>query len=181
MIASNLELNYSFDGKCKVTVTLTGKPPQDIQDLRGCEKPLEVSVKKYRKKRSLDSNSYCWLLIGKIADVLKTNKDDLYIEMLKRYGQREAQLISVVSDAVGILYKATNGHCTEIGESKLNGKTFKHLAILRGSSDFDTREMSILVDGVVSEAKELGIETMTSVELERMMAMYNAKKNNITN
>ena len=178
MLANNLEINYSFDGKCKVAITLTGKPPQDLQDLRGIVEPLEVTIKKYRKKRSLDSNSYCWLLIGKIADILKTNKDDLYIEMLKRYGQREAQLISVVADAVGILYKATNGHCTEIGESKLNGKTFKHLAILRGSSDFDTREMSILVEGVVSEAKELGIETMTPFELNKMMDMY-SKKNKI--
>ena len=181
MLASNLELSYSFDGKCKVTVTLTGKPPQDLQDLRGIVEPLEVSIKKYRKKRSLDANSYFWLLVGKIADIMKTNKDDLYIEMLKRYGQREAQLISVVANAVGIIYRATNNHCTEIGESKLNGKTFKHLAILIGSSEYDTKDMSTLVDGVVSESKELGIETMTPVELKRMMDMYSKKKNNIAN
>ena len=87
--------------------------------------------------------------------------------MLKRYGQREKQLISIIDneEAIAMIYRATNNHCTVVGEGTVNGKQFKHLAILIGSSQYDTRSMSILIDGIVQDAKELGIETMTPNQL----------------
>jgi hypothetical protein len=85
--------------------------------------------------------------------------------MLKRYGQREPKLLSVVADAVDMVYRATKNHCCEVGESELNGKTFKHLAILIGSSQYDSKQMATLIDGIVSECKELDIETLTPQEL----------------
>ena len=59
-------------------------------------------------------------------------------------------------------------YCEEAGTSVLNGKEFTHVKVYKGSSEFDKREMSILIDGIVDEAKTLGIETLTSAELERM-------------
>lgn len=111
----------------------------------------------------------------KIADVLRTSKEEVYIKMLERYGQREPQLLSVVADAVDMIYRATDNHCTEVGESELNGKLFKHLAILIGSSQYDAKSMSILIDGIVSEAKELGIETATPMELSRLKEEWGSK------
>ena len=49
-------------------------------------KKLSIKVVKYRKKRSLDANAYMWVLLSKIAEVIHSNKDDVYIEMLSRYG-----------------------------------------------------------------------------------------------
>ncbi|MDQ9744386.1 hypothetical protein RF397_17385, partial [Acinetobacter baumannii] len=46
-----------------------------------------AQIKEYRKKRSLDANAYCWKLIGDIADALRTSKEEVYLLMLKRYGQ----------------------------------------------------------------------------------------------
>jgi hypothetical protein len=54
----------------------------------------------------------------------------------------------------------------------LNGKEFKHIRIFKGSSEYDTREMSILLQGVVEEAKALGIETMTKDEIEHLKEMW---------
>lgn len=176
LTANNIKISYSENNQQEVTLSLISKA--DLSDLKTIitnGKRLTVEISQERKKRSLDANSYAWLLIGKIADALRTNKEDLYIEMLKRYGQREKQLISVIAEGADIIYRATQNHCCEVGESELNGKTFKHLAILIGSSQYDTRQMAILIDGIVPEAKELGIETMTPAELAELKSRWGYK------
>ena len=35
-------------------------------------------------------------------------------------------------------------------------------------STYDTKEMSVLIDGTVADAKELGIDTITPAELQEM-------------
>ena len=101
---------------------------------------------------------------------MRTSKEDVYVEMLKRYGQSE--LISVLSHIPISQYVK---YCEEAGESKLNGKLFKHYRVYKGSSEFDTREMSILIDGIVSEAQELGIQTLTPDELANLKSMWGEK------
>lgn len=167
-LANQMRVAINLDGYPEITFTLKSHPRAEIDHLievLNNDKDLSIEAKQFRQKRSLDANAYLWVLVSKMADVLRTSKEELYIEMLKRYGQREEKLLSVVADAVDMIYRATNNHCCEVGESELNGKLFKHLAILIGSSQYDTKSMSILIDGVVSEAKELGIETMTPKEL----------------
>lgn len=124
-------------------------------------------IKEYRQKRSRNANSYAWALIGKIADHLRANKDDIYLLMLKRYGQSE--MVSVVST---IDVKGYFKYYEPVGHTFLQGKDFTHYRVFKGSSEFDSREMSILIDGIVSEAKEMGIETATPDELERMKATW---------
>ena len=139
---------------------------QLVDDMNGCEK-LSIEIKPYREKRSLNSNSYAWLLIGKIADIVRAGKDEIYLKMLKRYGQSD--LISVLSHIpVEHYFK----YYEEAGESKLNGKMFTHYRVFKGSSDFDSREMSIFIDGVVSEAKDLGIQTETPDMIAKMKSLW---------
>ena len=170
-LSSNIEISYTESGKQKLTFTLLQK--QDVSDLKAiCDnkKLIAIECKEHRKKRSLDANSYAWVLITKIADIQRTSKEELYIEMLKRYGQREKQLISIIDneEAIAMIYRATNNHCTVVGEGTVNGKQFKHLAILIGSSQYDTRQMAILIDGIVSECKEMGIETLPPDEIKAL-------------
>ena len=137
-----------------------------VDELRDKEK-LSIEVKEYRAKRSLNANAYAWLLIGKIADILLAGKDEIYFRLLKRYGQSE--LISVLSHVPISHYLK---YYEEAGESTLNGKTFTHYRVFKGSSEFDTREMSIFIDGVVSEAKGLGIQTETPEEIARLKSLW---------
>ena len=170
--------NISMDMHGNLLVTfLTAKTESMIAELESLkDEKLDLEFKKHREKRSLDANSYCWVLIGKIADVLTPkSKDEVYIEMLKRYGQREKQLISVVAEAEDIIFRATDNHCTEVGESELNGKLFKHLAILIGSSKYDSKMMSIFVDGIISECELLNIETATPEEIARYKSEWETK------
>lgn len=137
-----------------------------VDELKDKDK-LSIDVKPHREKRSLNSNAYAWLLIGKIADIVRAGKDEIYLQMLKRYGQSE--LISVLSH---IPIEHYVKYYEEAGESKLNGKMFTHYRVYKGSSDFDSREMSIFIDGVVSEAKELGIQTETPDEIAKMKSLW---------
>lgn len=177
------DIRLQFDNYETPELVATLKTPKskaqndisELQKLLSAGKQLKLEIKQHYKKRSLDSNSYCWLLISKIAEIIQSPKEEVYIEMLKRYGQREEQLLSVIAEGVPAIMRATNNHCTEVGESWLNGKLFKHLAILIGSSQYSSLEMSILIDGIVQDAKELGIEVMTEIEIKSMLDSWNKK------
>lgn len=128
---------------------------------------LSFKIDKYREKRSLNANAYAWQLIGKIGNATRESKEEVYCKMLKDYGQSD--LVSVLAHIpVAHYFK----YYEEAGESTLNGKLFKHYRVYKGSSEFDTREMSIFIDGIVSEAKNLGIETMTPNEIAKMKDLW---------
>ena len=126
-------------------------------------KDLEVEIKKKTKKRSLNANNYAWELITQIGNVLRMDKEEVYFRMLQSYGQ--SQMISVLSDIdVSRFIK----YYSKAGESILNGKKFTHYKVYTGSSEYDTKEMSILIDGIVQECKNLGIETLPPNELKSL-------------
>jgi hypothetical protein len=172
-ISKSTRLNFDESGHPELTLSLNLSRQEaiagvaELKEILAKGKELAVEVKQYRHKRSLDANSYAWVLIGKIAKAWQppVPEDEVYIEMLKRYGQSERQLVSVVAEAADVIYRATKNHCVEVGESELGDKTFKHFRILIGSSQYDTKQMATLIDGIVSEAKELDIETKTPQEL----------------
>ena len=130
-----------------------------VNELGQTEK-LAIDIGKFREKRSLNANSLCWKLCTEIANVLRTDKDSVYLTMLKRYGQSD--IVSVIS---GVDVKPYFKYFERAGEGKINGKVFTHYKVFQGSSEYDTRCMSIFLDGIVSEAKELGIQVLSSREL----------------
>lgn len=139
---------------------------QMVDDFKDKEK-LSIEVKPYREKRSLNANAYAWKLIGEIADAVRASKDEVYLIMLKRYGQSE--LVSVLAHIpVAGYFK----YFTEQGESTLNGKQFKHYRVYKGSSEFDSREMSILIDGICDEARQVGIPTETPDQIAEMKSRW---------
>ena len=123
----------------------------------------------YREKRSLDANAYLWVLLQKIAEVLRTDKWSVYLQMLKRYGQ--FTYIVVKPGAVEAVKKQWR-ECEEIGEIEVNGTKAVQMLCYYGSSTYDAKEMSVLIDGVVSECQELGIETLPPSELQRIKEQW---------
>ena len=134
----------------------------------------KFEIKEYKEKRSLSQNSYAWVLINEIANVVRKSKEEVYFEMLKAYGQ--SQIVSMLSfinpDGYFKYYE-------KIGTGIVNNKEFTHYKIFKGSSEMDTKEMSILLDGIIEEAKNLDIETMTPTELAKLRQMeYEMEKRN---
>lgn len=132
---------------------------------------LSIEIKKKRKKRSLDANAYCWVLLQKLAEATNSDRWSVYLEMLKRYS-RAFTFIVVKEDAVERT-KEQWRECIDLGEVDINGQKGHQLQVFFGSSTFDSKEMSVFIDGIVSECKELGIETIPPEELERMKEQWN--------
>ena len=156
------ELNITFSVNEKSTIM------PEYEKLKDCEK-LRIEAKKYRNRRSLDANAYLWVMLQKLAEALKSDKWSIYLQMLKRYGQ--FTYIVVKPGAVEGVKKQWR-ECEEVGEVDVNGTKAVQMLCYYGSSTYDAKEFSILLDGVISEAKDLGIETLPSEELERMMEQY---------
>ncbi len=163
--------DFSLDyrtGNALLTLSINQKQSamNCFDELNGVEK-LSVKIDKYKEKRSLNANNYAWKLLTEIGNVTRSDKEIIYREMLKRYGQSE--IISVLAHIPITEYVK---YCEEAGESTLNGKLFKHYKVYKGSSEFDTREMSIFLDGIVSEAEELGIDTKTPNEIAKLKSLW---------
>lgn len=144
----------------------------EIDNLKGSK--LSIKAVKYRKKRSLDANAYLWVICSKLAEVHQTSKDEIYEEMLQKYGvlyQDEENNYIIVTLKADIDTSKLEGHWKYYKSSE-DGK-FKSYLMIKGTSLYNTSEMARFIDMVVQEAKEEGIETLPPAELERMKATWN--------
>lgn len=122
-----------------------------------------------RKQRSLDSNAYLWVLLDEIAKALKSTKEDVYREFIKRVGVFE--VLPIKENAVDSFIRKWSAKgigwvCENLQRSKLDG--YSNIIAYYGTSVYDGKEMSRLIDEVVSEAKKLGIQTLDDLELKNM-------------
>ena len=143
----------------------------EINNIKDCQK-LSIKAVKHRERRSLDANAYLWVLLQKMAEALRRDKWGLYLEKLGEYGVFTHIIVKPhMVEKVKEEWRAVK----ELGEVCVNGTTGIQLQCYFGSSTYNTKEMSVLIDGVVSEAKEMGIETLPEEELIRMKEMWGKK------
>lgn len=173
--ANKIKIQYDENRNAEIVLSTKENIQSDIEALKNIianGKELSVEIKQYRQKRSLDSNAYMWLLLNEMASILKTTKDELYLQVLDRYGVFTHLIVKKnVVDRVKAEWKAVR----ELGKVNINGKEGVQLQVFFGSSTYDTKEMSRLIEGVVQEAKDLGINTVTTRELEIMKNAWGVK------
>lgn len=139
-----------------------GKYPTDV----------EISVK--RKKRSLDANAYCWVLADMIADAISNTKENVYKHHIREVGVFDD--VAVKDNAFESFAERWNSR--GIGwfvETIASREKYVVVRCYYGSSVYDTKQMARLIDDLIYEAKELGLETMTPDEIERMKQAWNTK------
>lgn len=143
---------------------MIGSPEQLSRYLWQLDKDKKYEIKEYKEKRSLNSNAYAWKLITELGNVLRKSKEEVYLQMLKDYGQSE-----IVSMLSSITPNGYFKYYEEIGTGIVNNKEFTHYKIFKGSSEFDSREMSIFIDGIVQECKSVGIQTLDDLEINELI------------
>jgi len=166
MIADAFKWSKDIDGEWLCIRTKDAMPfLETVKD----GKQYKVEIKEYRKGRSLDANAYFWVLCDKISAVSNVPKEEIYRNAIREIGGN--------SDTVCVLEKAADALCqgwehnglgwiTERFPSKIDGCV--NVTLYYGSSTYDTKNMSRLIDNIVQDAKELGIETLTPQELDRL-------------
>lgn len=141
---------------------------------------LEITAKKKRKKRSLDANDYLWVLCTKIAERLQDSKlsiskEEVYRKHIRLVGKYEP--LALRADAVERFCETWQrngtGWLTEVVDSALDG--CKKVFAYYGSSTYDTKEMSRLIDSVIQDCAALGIETMTQAEMDSLLHEWGKK------
>jgi hypothetical protein len=136
---------------------------------REVDKPHEVTVKPQRKRRSKDANAYMWVLLDKLSAVLGVPKQEIYRRLIPDVGG-VSETVCVQDKAVDTLIKGWEhnglGWVAEIFPSKIEGCT--NVILYAGSSMYDSQQMTRLLDLVIAECKQQGVETMTPEELSRL-------------
>ncbi len=146
-----------------------------VNNLQSCEK-LVVKANKYTEKKEYDirsdrANRLLWACLSDIAKSMNPPADkwDIYLLMLKRYGKFTYICVKPnVVDAV----KAQWRECEVIGEVNINGQKAVQMLCYFGSSTYDTKEFSRLLEGVISEMQEMGLETPASAEMQRVLEQW---------
>lgn len=120
-------------------------------------------VKEHKARRTLTQNAYMWSLINEIANKMKLSKEETYIKMLKDYSQ-----VAKVTVRADIGVSRFFRYYEFERETQINGVKFNIYKVYEGSSQMDKNEFRTLLDGVIQEAQQLGICTLTTNEIERL-------------
>lgn len=140
-------------------------------------KVYDVEIKEHREKRSLDSNAYAWLLIDRLAEKLRIPKTEIYRRYIREIGGNN-ETVCVTAEAADKLRSGWEhnglGWLTDTMPSKLPGCT--NVVLYYGSSTYDTAQMSRLIDLIVQDCREQGIETLPPGKLAGMMEEWGCTK-----
>ena len=145
---------------------MTGKPEELVKWLFGQDRNKLFDITEHKEKRSLSANGLLWACLGELASALHSDKWTVYLQMLKRYGTYT--YICVKPYAVDAIKKQWR-ECEEIGKINIGGQESVQMLCYFGSSTMNTKEFSALLDGVISEMKEMGLDTPADRDLERAL------------
>ena len=140
------------------------------------DKPYTVEIKEYKEKRSLNANAYFWVLLTKLAAKLKIPKNELYRELIRGIGDNFFVMLVKTSEVKEAMQSwAHNGIgwvADDLGEYD---EEYSYVMFFKGSSTYNTQQMSTLIELVVAECEEQGIETKTPDEIARMVSLWEAE------
>lgn len=168
MIGRIVDFSLSLTGKQRLTLELDEDFRNRFDDLK--EKDLNIELKQFHKKRSLEANRYAWTLIDKIAAKTRVAKTEVYRNAIREIGG-VSDIVSIQTRAVAGMKKmwqnlGTGWQAEEL-DSEIPGWT--NLILYKGSSTFNSEQMSRLIDSLVQDAKQLGIETRPQEEIDSLL------------
>ena len=175
-IITNLDIDYETQ-KPKISVVLDTNEISIVEQLKN-ENKLNIEMKKWYKKRSLDANAYCWVLCNNIANELSkegiTTKEEIYRDAILQVGTFEPFIVQekTFENFKRIWEKQGLGFLVQ--EVSRKDKCVK-VNCYYGSSTYDSKEMSLLIEILVQLAKSLNIETKSKAEIDSLLKEWDKK------
>lgn len=165
------DLSVSRDGGWLLTIHTSENVGPLFDDLR--ESDVDVTVKKHRKKRSLDANAYAWVLLDKLAAHYGVAREAVYRQEIQNIGG-VSEVLCLRENAAATFCRSWErngiGWMTDTGPSKLKGCV--NVTVWYGSSVYDTEQMARLIDAIVQDCRDAGIETMTPRDLDALVSRW---------
>nr|DAJ54680.1 MAG TPA: NinB protein [Caudoviricetes sp.] len=166
---SSTAFRWTMDSAGEWLCIQTGQARKVLDGLKA-GKSYDVDIKEHREKRSLDANAYFWVLVDRLAEKLRIPKSEIYRHYIREIGGNH-EIVCVAETAADRLRQgwAHNGlgWQTDTMPNKVPG--YVNIILYYGSSTYDTRQMSQLIDFAVQDCKEQGIETLPPEKLAGMM------------
>ena len=172
----DIDLLYKYT---QITARLDKKDVEQIVTTLTHIKPnVEYDIEiKERSKRSLNANNYHWMLVEKISKAIGVSKAEAHNHLMQDYGtdwldaDGRQQFVLMKDNDSYLKSNTVHYRPTDAVEDR-KGTMYRWFVLLLPSHLMNKRQMSCLIDGTVSEAKELGIETRTPDEIARLKAMW---------
>lgn len=149
------------------------QPSEALKWLCHFKQGKDYEIRQIRKKRSLDANAYCWVLLDKLAEALGVQKTELY----RRYILEIGGVSDTYCGTPGAVKKLaqeweTNGlgYQADVFRSKIPGCL--NVTLYYGSSAFDTAQMSRLIDAIAQDCLAIGIETKPEEEINALLSQW---------
>lgn len=138
---------------------------------------LSIEIKKYRKKRSLDANAYFWKLLQEICEKQDLNTIEEYKRRVKELGifkqfklmAQDIKTFEKIWTDRGIAW-----FCEIVDTEYIYNTEFKIVNAYYGSSSYNTKYMSRLIDNLVQDCRAVGIETKSKEEIESLLNSWSA-------
>ena len=169
------DLSLARDGGYLLTIATRENIGPLFDELH--ETDVDVTVKKHREKRSLDANAYFWVLVDRLAEKLRIPKTEIYRRYIREIGGNH-EMVCVIDSAVDKLRRGWEhnglGWQTDTMPSKIPCCT--NVILYYGSSTYNTRQMSHLIDMAVQDCADQGIETLPPDKLAGMMEEWGCTK-----
>jgi hypothetical protein len=169
------DLSLARDGGYLLTIATRENVGPLFDELH--ETDVDVTVKKHREKRSLDANAYFWVLVDRLAEKTRIPKTDIYRRYIREIGGNH-EMVCVIDSAVEKLRNGWEhngiGWQTDTMPSRIPGCT--NVILYYGSSTYNTRQMSHLIDMAVQDCQEQNIETLSPEKLAGMMEEWRCTK-----
>lgn len=169
-VITDISIDYSTS-KLKINLLLDTKNKEILEELKN-EKKLNIELKKYIDHRSLNANSYFWKILTELCDLAEINTVEEYKRRVKELGifRQFKIMTNQVSTFKKIWEDKGVAWFCEISDTEYIGDVeFKIINAYYGSSSFNSKQMSRLIDGVVQDCKIYGIETKPENEIKSML------------
>lgn len=136
-------------------------------------KKIRGTFKEAKKdqKRSLNANAYLWTLVGKLATKMRLTKSEVYQREIREAGVSE--VISISENALQTFTDAFTGNSLGAQVEEVGYHDgYVDLICYKGSSEYTTEEMARLIDAVVYECKNNGIQVLSDSELDLLKRQW---------
>ena len=141
-------------------------------------KLYDLEVKEHRKKRSLDANAYAWVLINKLAEVMRLDPEEVYRQAIQEISGNN-EIVPVKEVAVAQFKVAWEKHgigwiCRDMGRARIPG--YHNLMVYYGSSVYTVQQMNALIENLVQDCKALDIDVLTERERSLLLEEWSKKE-----
>lgn len=167
------DASMGFDGGASIIFNTSDKTALKLIADNLKDAPLDITVEKHKEKRSNQANRLLWECIGRIATAEKKDKWDVYLEKLKKWGK--FTYLDIIPEALED-FKKNWRELEVVGEHENNGRKYVEVLCFFGSSKYNTKEFSELLDGIIHEMVADGLEPPTSTELQEALKNWRPDK-----